>query len=149
MEFLNGIKNLLLLVNESWAIIIVIIGLVFSISKKVKEYFSKSEEEQIAIIKKQIEETMLRLVTDAEKDYRQWMQAGEIKRSQVIEEIFLMYPILSKVTNQEELIQWIDNTINEALKTMRDVCAINAKQVYGVESVNEKDIFDEIDIVSL
>lgn len=126
MNVLNGIKNFLLFINDNWMSILVIIGLIISIIKKIKTYLSKSDNEKILIAKQQIKETMLRFVTDAEKDYDSWMSAGEIKRAQVIEEIFLTYPILSKVTNQESLIQWIDDTIDEALETMRVIFAENA-----------------------
>ena len=121
MNILIGIQNFLEFVNVHWTEIIVIIGLLIALVKKIKDYISKSDKEKIAIAKKQIEETMLRLITDAEVDYSEWIKAGAIKRSQVIEEIFVMYPILSKVTNQEELIDWIDDVIKKALETMRDI----------------------------
>ena len=84
--------------------------------------FSK---EKIAIAKAHVHETILRMITEAEMSYDQWNKAGEIKRSQVIEEIFMMYPVLSKVVNQEELIAWIDSEIDNSLKTLRDVIEIN------------------------
>ena len=121
MNILTGIQNFLEYVNAHWTEIIVIIGLLIALYKKIKDYAVKSDEEKIAIAKQQIKETMLRLVTDAEKDYYEWVNAGAIKRSQVIEEIFMMYPILSKVVNQEELIAWIDDIIKEALEIMREI----------------------------
>lgn len=127
MVVLNGIKNFLQFINDNWTMIIIVIGLLISVIQKIKGYINKSNEEKIAIAKKQIQEVMLRLVTDSEVDYLEWQNAGAIKRSQVIEEIFEMYPILSKVTNQEEIIQWIDDVIDEALKTMRDIFEENSK----------------------
>ena len=121
MNILTGIRNFLEYVNAHWTEIIVIVGLLIALYKKIKDYAVKSDEEKIAIAKKQIKEIMLRLVTDAEKDYYEWVKAGAIKRSQVIEEIFIMYPVLSKAVNQEELIAWIDDVIKEALKTMRNI----------------------------
>lgn len=121
MDILNGIQNTLQFISNSWSNIIIIIGLCITIKKKAEGYFKKSDEEKIAIAKKQIQESALKLVTDAEEDYSEWKKAGLIKRSQVIEEIFLTYPILSKVANQEELIAWIDSIIDEALEVMRDV----------------------------
>ena len=76
----------------------------------------------------QIKETVLRLVTDAEMDYKEWVKAGAVKRAQVVEEIFMMYPILAKVTNQKELVAWIDDIIDEALETMREIFAENESQ---------------------
>lgn len=124
---LNGVYNFLTFVNNNWTMIFAIIVTALAIANKAKVYFNKSKEEQIAIAKAQIKEIMLRLVTEAEKDYHEWLKAGEIKRSQVIDEVFAMYPILSKVTNQAEVIQWIDDAIDEALKTMRKIFEENEK----------------------
>lgn len=124
---LNGVYNFLTFVNNNWTMIFAIIVTALAIVNKAKVYFNKSKEEQIAIAKAQIKEIMLRLVTEAEKDYHEWLKAGEIKRAQVIDEVFAMYPILSKVTNQAEVIQWIDDAIDEALKTMRKIFEENEK----------------------
>lgn len=128
MNILNGIQNFLMLVNEHWTEIIVIIGLALVLYKRVKGYFGKTNEEKIEIAKVQIKETVLRLVTDAEMDYKEWVKAGAVKRAQVVEEIFMMYPILAKVTNQKELVAWIDDIIDEALETMREIFAENESQ---------------------
>lgn len=40
-----------------------------------------SDDEKITIAKKQLSETMLKLVTQAEKDYNAWVKAGAVKRS--------------------------------------------------------------------
>lgn len=122
---LYAIQNFLQLVNDNWTVIIVIVALLISIGKKAKEFFSKSDDEKIAIAKKQVQETMLKLITDAEIDWRDYKKAGSVKRAQVIEEIFEKYPVLSKVTDQEALIAWIDETIDDALKTMREVFTEN------------------------
>lgn len=121
MNILTGIQNVLEFINENWTAIIIILGLATAVAKKAVAFFSKSDDEKIAIAKKQIKEVMLKLITDAETDYLAWVDAGAIKRSQVIEQIFAMYPILSKVTNQEELIVWIDEVIDESLEVMREI----------------------------
>lgn len=119
--------------------------MVLAIVKKTVEFFNKSKEEreaiaqaeiekQVEIAKAQINEVMLRLVTEAEKDYLQWMSAGDIKRSQVINEVFEMYPVLSQVTNQEEIIKFIDDAIKEALKKMRKIFEQN-QQTENAEDV--------------
>lgn len=125
MNFLTGIQNFLQIINDNWTTIIVIIGLVIAIIKKAKDYFSKSDEEKIEIAKKQIQETILKMISDAEVDYEEWNKAGSIKRSQVINEIFEKYPVLSKVTDQEQIIEWIDKTIDESLKTLREIVSNN------------------------
>ena len=120
---MNGIQNFLSLINDNWTSVMVIIGLVLAIYKKAKVYFSKSNDEKIAIAKAQIKERMLKMITDAEIDFEEWNQAGSIKRSQVIGEIFEKYPVLSKSINQQEVISWIDEEIDNSLKTLRKVVA--------------------------
>ena len=123
MNILDGIQNFLMILNENWVTILIIISLIVSIVKKTIDFFRESDDEKIAVAKKQIQETMLRLVTDAECAYDEWVKAGNIKRAQVIEEIFDRYPILSKVSNQEELVDWIDSVIDESLDTLRKIIA--------------------------
>lgn len=120
---MDGIQNFLFLINDNWTSIMVIIGLILAIYKKAKIYFSKSNDEKIAIAKAQIKERMLKMITDAEIDFEEWNQSGSIKRSQVIGEIFEKYPILSKSINQQEVISWIDEEIDNSLKTLRKVVA--------------------------
>lgn len=127
MSILDGLQNFLMFVNNNWTAIIICIALIIAIVRKAKKFFSKSNDEKIEIAKKQIAETMIKMVTEAELSYEEWTKAGSIKRSQVIEEIYQKYPVLSKVADQEELIKWIDTAINEALKTMRGVFAENTK----------------------
>ena len=127
MEVVNGIKNFLKYINNNQTLIIIIIGLIITIYEKIKKYIKTSNKEKIDIAKEQIKEVILKLVSDAEVDYEEWNKAGSIKRSQVIEQIFSKYPILSKEMNQEELISWIDNVIDESLNTLRDIINKNKK----------------------
>lgn len=125
MIILDGIKNFLLFVNEHWTEILVVVGLALVTWKRVKEYLQKTDEEKIQIAKTQIKETILRLVTQAEEDYADWVKAGAVKRAQVIEEIFRDYPILGRVTDQDSLIKEIDKMIDEALVELRDILSKN------------------------
>lgn len=122
---LKGIQNFLQFINNNWTAIIIIISLLIALYQKIKSFISKSNEEKIEQAKKQIKEICLKLVTDAEIDYENWNQAGSIKRAQVIQKIFIDYPILAKVTDQESLIKWIDDTINNALKELRKIVTEN------------------------
>lgn len=136
INLLYSVQNLLQFINDNWTTITIIIALAIGIVKKAKAYFSKSDEEKIAIAKKQIQETMLKLITDAEIDYIEWSKAGNIKRAQVIEKVFDMYPVLSEVANQEEIIAWIDDVIDESLDTMREIFEENIS-VEDVEQVEK------------
>lgn len=122
---LDGIKNFLQFINDNWTSVIIIISLIIAIVQKIKSYLSKSNDEKIALAKSQIKEVILKLISDAEVDYEDWNKAGSIKRAQVIQKIFTDYPVLSKVTNQEELIKWIDSMIDESLKVFRKIVVQN------------------------
>lgn len=129
MDILNGIKNFLSFINDNWTTILVIIGLALALWKKIESYSKLSTDKKIEIAKKQISENILKLITQAEKDYAEWEKAGSIKRSEVISEIYKEYPILAKVVNQEELVKWIDEQIDNALPTLRDIIKQNEKDI--------------------
>lgn len=122
---MDGIKNFLMFVYSNWTTILVCAGLIVGIAKKSKDYFSKSTDEKVEIVKAQISETMLDFISIAELDWEDWKKAGSIKRSQVISDIYKEYPILSKVVNQKELIKWIDDEIDNSLDTLREVIKNN------------------------
>lgn len=128
MNFLTSLQNTLMYLNDHWTQIIICIGIAITLYKKVKAYLGKSTDEKVSIAMKQIKVKMLELVTQAELDYETWVKAGEIKRSQVIGEIFEMYPILNRVTDQETLIAELDEYIKKALVTMREVFSENATE---------------------
>ena len=127
MYILNGIKNFLSLINDNWTTILVIVGLALALWKKIESYSKLSTDKKIEIAKKQISENILKLITQSEKDYAEWEKAGSIKRSEVISEIYKEYPILAKVVNQEELVKWIDEQIDNALPTLREIIKQNEK----------------------
>lgn len=128
---LKGIQNFLTLIYENWTTICVIIGLLIGIYEKVMTTFKRNEEHRLEIDKEEvnrrletarrfIKEGMLDMVSHAENDYEDWKKSGEFKRSQVIKEIFEKYPILEMVSNQDEVIAWIDEQIDNALVTLRE-----------------------------
>lgn len=129
MNILNGLQNLLQFINDNWGIFVLLISIIVSIVVKIREFLSQNTDKQVEIIKNQLSEIMLKLITDAEKDYADWAKSGEIKRSQVIKNIFTLYPILGKVIDQAELITWIDEQINVSLKNLREIVALNKEGI--------------------
>lgn len=118
---MKSAKDLLSFIYDNWTLILVVIGLIVGGVRKIKTYLSLSDDEKLEVIKKQISEKMLKMITDAEINFEDWNKAGAIKRSQVIGKIFDQYPILSKIVDQAEIIAWIDNEINESLKELRKI----------------------------
>lgn len=122
---MKGIQNFLEFLNQNWTSIMIIIGLIIALYEKIKIYVSKSNEEKIEIAKKQIKEVILKMITDAEFEYNDISKFGKVKRSEVIKQIYNDYPILSKVSNQDDIIAFIDETIDSSLVVLRE--AINNK----------------------
>lgn len=127
MNVLNGINQFLTFINNNWTSILVLCGLLLGLGLRIKAYFSKSKEERFEAIKLQIKESLLKMVTDAEMDFEKWKGAGAIKRSQVIKQIFDQYPILNLLVDQQKFINWVDEEIDNALKTLSTVINNNEK----------------------
>lgn len=122
---LNGIKHFLEFVSDNWTTMFIIIALITVAYVKINAFLKQSDDQKIAAAKAQIKESMLKLVGDAEADYQTWKMAGSLKRSMVIQRIFADYPVLSKIIDQDALVSWIDEQIDNALKELRKIIANN------------------------
>lgn len=120
---MQSIVNLLQFLNNNWSMIIIIIGLGITLYKKIKSYLKLSTQQKIDVAWQQIEEIIMKLVSDAELDWKDFSKAGQIKRSAVIEKIYKDYPILNKIMDQDEVLKKIDELIDEALKEVVSVTA--------------------------
>ena len=126
MDFnLNGVVNFLMFINNNWVTIVVLVGLVVGIVQKVMAFVKNKEDAKVEIAKAQAKETILHMVEQAESEYIDWNKAGQIKRSEVIGKIYKEYPILSRVIDQEQIIAWIDEAIDNSLVTLRAVLKEN------------------------
>lgn len=124
-----GFQKFLVFVYQNFTTIMVCIGLIIGISRKIYAFMQKSDEEKVEFAKTQIKEILLKMVSEAELDYEDWKKAGSIKRSQVIKKIFEMYPILLKATNQDAVIGWIDYQIDSSLETLSEIIKANGDEV--------------------
>ena len=125
MNLLTSINNVLMFINDHWTEITITIALIYALIRKVRAFLAKADDEKVQIALKQAKEIVLDRVTQAELDYAEWKKSGAIKRSQVLDDIFEKYPILSRVTNQEEVIEKLDSYIDEALVTLREIITDN------------------------
>lgn len=129
---MEAITRFLNWIIDNWTAIVAILGLLYAIYLKAKktweDWQKMSEEEKQKELEKQIEaakkilaELILSLVSRAEIEWKdEGSQLGVIKRSQVIEEVFELLPVLSYVTDQESLLAYIDELIDKALVVVRE-----------------------------
>lgn len=141
---MESLKNFLQWIYDNFALIICICGLLVGIYQKAKSYITASDEEKkkqfneaVEITKTKIKERMLTMVNEAEEDYKNWVKAGSLKRSEVISKIYEDYPILSEIVDQESLINFIDETIDDALVTLREILGENEDGSNEVDEVAE------------
>lgn len=120
-KFLIGLQNFLYLIEQNWTLIIIVVGLIISISNKIKNYLELTEQEKIDLALANLKEIMVGLCTEAELDWSDYKKSGSVKRAEVIDQIFDRYPILLRVTNQEQLIKDIDKLIDDALVEVRQI----------------------------
>lgn len=144
---MSSVQFFLTFIAQNWTFIVVLIGMIVGFFQRIFAYIGKSKEERVEIAKAQIQEILLKLVTSAEDDFSEWNGAGEIKRSQVIEEVYRRYPILSKVVDQKEITAWLDNEIDHSLEKLKGVIIKNtvsgsiediAEYEQNVESIPEE-----------
>ena len=109
------------IINDNWTTITVVIGLALILYRKIKDFLKKSDDEKIEIALKKIKETMLDYVSLSEDKYSEWKEAGSLKRAQVIKQLYVDYPELSSIYDQDELIKKIDEMIDSALPELRKV----------------------------
>ncbi len=122
---MESLKNALQYIYDNWSLIVICAGLCIAIYRKVKNWISLSEEAKIKLVKSQLQEIILKYISDAEFEYAEIIQSGSLKRSKVISQIYEDYPIFKKIVDQNKLIKWIDDLIDSALPTLRDMLENN------------------------
>lgn len=125
---MEGIKNTLTIIEDNWTNILIVLSCLFAIYRKVKKYVNMNNEEKNKEKEEIKEETLkivktvlLKLMSEAEIEWNDFEKSGSIKRSQVIKELYNEFPILKEFTDQDKLLEIIDNMINEEKSKMDEV----------------------------
>ena len=118
---MKGLIQLLTFLNNNWTFIIIIIGLLLILYKKIKSYLKLSTDEKINAALVAIKNTIIGKMVNSQIDWHGIKDAGSIKRAEVISKIYDEYPILKTYVNQEELLEKIDKIIDDALKEVKDL----------------------------
>ena len=125
---MEGIKNTLIIIEENWTNILIVLSCLFAIYRKAKKYINmnneekeKEKEELKEGTLKIVKTVLLKLMSEAEIEWNDFEKSGSIKRSQVIKELYNEFPILKEFTDQDKLLAIIDNMIKEEKSKMDDV----------------------------
>lgn len=103
-------------INDNWFVLAIFIAVVIYV---VEELVKRSEEERIAAAKHLIAVSIDAIVAEAELKFADYEKSGQLKRSYVIQTIYEKYPVFSKVVEQEELFDWIDKLIEQAVARLK------------------------------
>ena len=122
---MEGLLKLIEFIVKNWTLIIAIAIAICTGIIQLQKFSKKSDEEQLKIVMNLIRETIMDYITRSEFEYEDLVKSGSIKRAQVIKEIFEDYPILGEIVNQEYIIEFIDNVINEGLEELRNIIEQN------------------------
>ena len=137
---MKSIANLLTFIDNNWTYILIIIGALISIYKKVNDYIKLSKKKKVDIAIKIASQIILEKLANAEQDWAIYQKSGTIKRSKVINDIYEKYPILKEYADQDYIIEQIDAIIDQGLKDIKKVITqINENPVQTVVSTNKKD----------
>ena len=119
------IYKTLTLVTEYVPVVITILLFILCGAKIGLAYFDRLKEANINQILEVVRASVLKLMTDAEIDFSSYKKAGEIKKSQVINNIYKQFPILTKYKDQETLQAEISDIIENEMCKIRE---FNSKQ---------------------
>lgn len=119
------IYKTLTLITEYIPVVITILLFILCGAKIGLSYFDRLKEANIDQILEIVKASVLKLMTDAEIDFSSYKKAGEIKKSQVINNIYKQFPILTKYKDQETLQAEISDIIENEMCKIRE---FNSKQ---------------------
>ena len=95
-----------------------------------------TKEQKVEAALKVVKAELLKLMSDAEIEWQDFNKSGEIKKSQVISEIYKKFPFLAEYISQDELIEKIGEMIEEQKAKMDEI--INNVTVEDVTNAIEK-----------
>lgn len=116
---MKSVENILNFLNENWTFIVILVSLAIKLYCSVTDFLKKSKKEQQEAAWAELSNIMLSLVSNAEQEWGS--KTGEIKRAEVIKQIFEKYPVLSTLSTENDVLEKIDVLIDDALTQMRDI----------------------------
>ena len=122
--------------DSAWSIFLVLLGIFIFLYNKITNYMKLTKEQKVEAALKVVKAELLKLMSDAEIEWRDFNKSGEIKKSQVISEIYKKFPFLAEYISQDELIEKIGEMIEEQKAKMDEI--INNVTVEDVTNAIEK-----------
>ena len=115
---MTGFNNFIHLIQSQWTNIVVVIAIIATVVKTALSYSSMTEEQRVQSSLKVVKEELMRLMCQAEIQWKDYKKSGDLKRSQVIKDIYNQFPFLSKYMDQDKLVKTIYEMIDKQMDNM-------------------------------
>lgn len=122
---MNGINNFANLIQGQWTNILVVIAIVAGLIRSIINHSTMNEEQRVQAALKVISEELMKMMVQAEIQWKDYKKSGELKRSQVIKDIYNQFPFLSRYMDQEKLVQTIYDMIDKQMDNMNELMKKN------------------------
>ena len=116
-----GFNNFIHLIQNQWTNIIVVIAIIATVIRTTLNYSALSQEQRVQSALKVINEELMKLMCQAEIQWKDYKKSGDLKRSQVIKDIYNQFPFLSKYMDQDALVKKIYEMIDKQMDNMNNL----------------------------
>ena len=117
-EIVNNVVNSL---SNSLPTIIIVIAIIIGVVRMVIQYSKMTKEERVNAALKVIKEELLKLMSDAEIEWEDYKKSGELKKSQVLKEIYSQFPFLATYIDQDTLVNKLYELIDNEMENMNKI----------------------------
>lgn len=117
-DIVNNVVNSL---SNSLPTIIIVIAIIIGVVRMVIQYSKMTKEERVNAALKVIKEELLKLMSDAEIEWEDYKKSGELKKSQVLKEIYSQFPFLVTYIDQDTLVNKLYELIDNEMENMNKI----------------------------
>lgn len=118
---MTGFNNFIHLIQSQWTNIVVVIAIIATVIRTTLNYSALSQEQRVQSALKVINEELMKLMCQAEIQWKDYKKSGDLKRSQVIKDIYNQFPFLSKYMDQDSLVKKIYEMIDKQMDNMNNL----------------------------
>lgn len=117
-DVVNNIVNSL---SNSLPTIIIVFAIIIGAVRTAIQYSKMTKEEKVNAALKVIKEELLKLMSDAEIEWEDYKKSGELKKSQVLKEIYSQFPFLATYIDQDTLVNKLYELIDNEMENMNKI----------------------------
>ena len=114
-------NNIMDIIKAAMPNILVFVVILIGGYRTYLSYSKMNKEEKVEAALKVIKTELLKLMSDAEIEWEDFKKSGDLKKSQVLREIYTQFPFLATYIDQDTLIQKIYEMIDEEMDNMNKI----------------------------